>query len=102
MKLSKLNNIDLKTLGTAPAPVKGSIIALLCVLLVGGVYYFDSQKQLKQPKQAEVIEGELRQAFEAKQRMAANLDLYKAQLEEMRHTFGDMLGQLLSKTEIPA
>lgn len=82
--------------------MKGSIIALLCLVLVGGAYYFDSQKQLKQTKHAEVIEGELRQAFEAKQRMAANLDLYKAQLEKMRHTFGDMLGQLPSKTEIPA
>lgn len=101
MKLSDLNSIDLKTLGTAPPLVKIGVIGLLCTLLAGGGYHFDTQKQLEQLKAVEAGEGELRLAFEAKQQKAANLDLYKAQLEEMRRDFGAMLRQLPSETEIP-
>ncbi len=102
MKWSDLNSIDLKTLGTAPAPIKIGSIALLCAMLAGGGYYFDTQKQLEQLRKVEAVEGELRQTFEAKQKKAANLDLYKAQLEEMRRSFGAMLRQLPSETEIPS
>jgi Tfp pilus assembly protein PilO len=59
------------------------------VALVGGSYYLDTRKQLQELKQAEAAEGEFSQTFEARQRKGANLDLYKrAQLEEMRRTFG--------------
>lgn len=102
MKFSDLNNIDLKTLGAAPAPVKLGVVALLCAALAGGGYYFDTQKQLEQLKKVEATEGELRQTFESKQKKAANLELYKAQLEEMRRTFGAMLRQLPSETEVPS
>jgi type IV pilus assembly protein PilO len=102
MKLSDLNNLDLKTLGSAPMPVKAGVIAVLCIALAGGGYYFDTQKRLEQLKKAEAAEGELRQTFEIKQQKAANLELYKAQLEEMRRTFGAMLRQLPSETEIPS
>jgi type IV pilus assembly protein PilO len=68
---------------------------------VGGSYYLGTRKQLQELKQAESAEGELPQTFEARQRKGANLDLYKAQLGEMRRTFGVMLRQLASETEIP-
>ena len=45
-------------------------------------------------------ESELRSAFEAKQRKAANLDAYRQQLEEMRESFGAMLRQLPDKAEV--
>jgi len=102
MKLSELNNIDLKTLGTAPAPVRAGAIILLCAALAGSGYYFDTQKQLQQLEQTAAVESELRQTFEVKQKKAANLELYKGQLEEMRRSFGAMLRQLPSKTEIPS
>ena len=38
----------------------------------------------------------------AKQRRAANLDAYKAQLKEMEVSFGAMLRQLPSRTEVPS
>jgi type IV pilus assembly protein PilO len=102
MNFSDLNNIDLKNLGTAPTPIKAGAIALLCAALAGGGYYFDTQKQLDELKKVEAVEGELRQTFETKQKKAANLDLYKVQLEEMRRSFGAMLRQLPSETEIPS
>jgi len=102
MKFPAINSIDLKTLARAPAPVKAGAIALLCAALAGSGYYFDTHKQLQLMKQTEAAELELRQTFEVKQKMAANLELYKGQLEDMRRSFGAMLRQLPSKTEVPS
>lgn len=102
MKFPAINSIDLKTLARAPAPIKAGTIAVLCAALAGNGYYFDTQKQLQLMKQTETAELELRQTFEVKQRMAANLELYKGQLEDMRRSFGAMLRQLPSKTEVPS
>ncbi len=51
---------------------------------------------------AERVEADKRTEFENKQRKAANLDAYKAQLEEMTTNFGAMLRQLPGQTEIPS
>ena len=53
-------------------------------------------------KRVQAKEVELKTTFENKAEKAANLELYKVQLEEMRRTFGTLLRQLPSKTEIPA
>ena len=45
-------------------------------------------------------ENELREEFEIKQARAANLGAYKAQLAEMRESFGTMLRQLPNRTEV--
>jgi type IV pilus assembly protein PilO len=102
MNFSDLRNIDLKTLARAPAPIKAGAIALLCVALAGSGYYVDTQNQLQLVKDAKAFEIELRQTFEVKQKKAANLKLYKGQIEEMRRSFGAMLRQLPSKTEVPS
>lgn len=101
MKLSDLKAIDVKTLGTATVSIKAAVVGALCIALASGGYYFDTQKQLEELKRVEATEGELRQAFEGKQKKAANLELYKAQLAQMRLNFGTMLRQLPSETEIP-
>jgi type IV pilus assembly protein PilO len=46
-------------------------------------------------------ERELRSIFEQKQKKAANLEEYKAQLAEIEKTFGDLLRQLPDKTQVP-
>lgn len=101
MTLAELNSIDFKKLATAPKPVRISVIFIGCVILAGLGYYFDTRSQIEALDQVKEKETELRQQFEAKQHKAANLELYKQQLEEMRRTFGAMLRQLPSKTEIP-
>jgi type IV pilus assembly protein PilO len=52
-------------------------------------------------QKAEADELDLRAQFESKQQRAANLDAYKAQLQEMERSFGAMLRQLPGKTEVP-
>lgn len=103
MKLSeiKLNEIDVRNLGTAPMPVKIGAAVLLGIAFVVAGYYFDTEAQLDELKRAEAKEPQLRQTFEIKAKRAANLEEYKAQLVEMEKVFGELLKQLPSRTEIP-
>lgn len=102
MNLQDLNNIDLKTIGTAPAPVKGIVIAVVVIAILGAGYWFFVKGQLEQLERVQAQEVQLRQTFETRQRRAANLDAYRDQLDEMRRTFGTMLRQLPSQTEVPS
>lgn len=96
-----LADLDLNNLGSWPLPVK----VITCILLLIGVlaagYHFhlkDMQTQLEQ-RQAE--EETLKQQFSTKAFQAANLEAYKAQMAEMETSFGAMLRQLPSDTEVP-
>lgn len=101
MKLSDLNRIDVKNLGTAPLPVRVGAAALLVAALVGVGYYFDTSDRIEDLRQVEAKEPGLRQGLETKAKRAANLEEYKAQLVEMEKLFGELLRQLPSRTEIP-
>ncbi|MCG5534640.1 type 4a pilus biogenesis protein PilO [Ectothiorhodospira mobilis] len=101
MDLNDLNNIDLKTIGSAPLPARILVLVVLAAALIGAGYWFDTKNQLQRLDQAQAREPQLRQQFETRQRRAANLDAYKAQLAEMQRRFGTMLRQLPSQTEIP-
>ncbi len=102
MDLQQLNELDFSNVGDWPGLIKGIVVLLLCALLVGAWYYFDTQDQLRRLETAEANELELRSTFEAKQKKAANLEDYKQQLAEMRESFGAMLRQLPNKTEVAA
>jgi type IV pilus assembly protein PilO len=102
MDLQQLNELDLSNLGDWPTPVKVVVAVLLCALVLGGWYYFDTMPQLERLQGAESHERDLRRTFETKQRKAANLEAYKQQLAEMRESFGAMLRQLPDKTEVAA
>lgn len=101
LDLNDLNNIDLKTIGSAPLPARILVLVVLAAALVGAGYWFDTKNQLQRLEQAQAREPQLRQQFETRQRRAANLDAYKVQLEEMQRSFGTLLRQLPSQTEIP-
>ena len=96
-----LNEIDLADIGEAPLIVKLILILLLCIGMVAGLYYYDIEKQFVRYDKEQKIEASLRQDFESKQAKAVNLEKYRAQLEEMKETFGAMLRQLPDKTEVP-
>ena len=100
MNLSEIS-WDLEYSGAWPAPVKAAVVAMLCAILVGVWYYLDTGAQLEQLAVEESKEGELRTVFEQKQRKAGNLAEYKAQLQEIEKTFGDLLRQLPNKTQVP-
>ncbi len=102
MTFSDLNNIDFNNIGTAPLAVKVIIVVLVAASIIGLGFYLDTKDQIATYDSVKAKEQELRNIFEVKVKKAANLEEHKAQLEEMRRTFGTLLRQLPSKTEIPA
>ena len=102
MDLNKLNELDLNNVGEWPVAIKAIVILLGCIGLTLGVYYLDTQSQLLRLDQERTAEVDLRRSFETKQRKAANLELYRQQIEEMQESFGAMLRQLPDRTEVAA
>ena len=100
MKFSDLQNLDMQNIGGWPLPVKIFFMAVLFAVIQGLGFYLDITKQ------REVLEGERKKeathlaTIEEKQKKAANLEPLKLQMKEMQQSFGDMLKQLPSKTEV--
>jgi len=100
MKFEDFNNIDFKNAGSLPWPVKGVLLAILFVLLVGAGYWFLWSPSLDELDQAKNKETELRDVFLAKKKQAINLDAYKQQMVDVEKTFGALLRQLPDKSQM--
>jgi type IV pilus assembly protein PilO len=96
------NNLgDVDTIGVWPGPVKLLIAAMAFVLCLGAGFWFDIknlQATLQLRKNDEV---RLTTEFEQKAFMAANLEEYRAQVQDMETAFSELLRQLPSRTEVP-
>jgi len=101
MTLDDLKNIDINDLASWPPLVKIVAIALICVLILFGGYWFLIQDGLDQYGVAKKKEEELRENYLNKKALAVNLPAYKQQMEEMQQTFGSLLRQLPNSTEVP-
>lgn len=100
MKDIDLNDLDLNSIGSWPAPAKAVLVLILCGVVLGLGYFLDTEKQLEQLEQSRQKEVQLKKDFEKKQAKAANLEAYREQMAEMEQSFGAMLRQLPSKTEV--
>ena len=100
-----MNINDLNNLADDPGSVPWSVksIAIACVmgfiLFIG--YKMVVTDEIASLEGVELKENELRNTFETKQKRASQLPQYKTQLEEMQRSFGVLLRQLPSDTEIP-
>ena len=96
-----INDLDFDNVGTWPLPIKIFIwAALLGGVLAAGYYYHIEDLQL-QLAQVEQEEQALRKDFEKKAFQAANLEAYRQQMVEMEESFGALVSQLPSDTEVP-
>lgn len=100
LDLEQFRNLDFNNIGTAPPLVRGILIMLLCAAVVGAGYWFDTQHQWAALEKARANELKLKTEFESKQSKAVNLEVYQQQMKEMEESFGTMLRQLPSKTEV--
>ena len=98
--INEIRNIDLNNVGSWPAAARGAVIVVLCVAIAFSGYWFLIRGELETHSQLQARESQLRSTFEDRQSKAVNLDNYRDQLEEMRESFGTMLRQLPSETEI--
>lgn len=100
MNLSELNELDFQDMGNWPLPAKVMAIVFLCALILFAGYWFDTKDQQAQIERLEQTERKLKQDFRVNAGKAANLELYKQQMVEMQQSFGAMLKQLPSRTEV--
>ncbi|HFQ91399.1 MAG TPA: pilus assembly protein PilO [Chromatiales bacterium] len=98
--LEQIKNIDLNDVARWPKPFKVAVIVLICIAVLGMGLWFDTRNQLAALETSRNKEQELKNVFKQKAHQAANLGAYKAQMEEMKRSFGAMLRQLPSKTEV--
>lgn len=94
-------DLDFNNVGSWPVAVKGIACILLLVGAVAFGYYFYLQDLQGQLEVKRTEEGTLKQQFSTKAFQAANLDAYKVQMTEMEESFGALLRQLPSDTEVP-
>lgn len=96
-----INDLDIENIGSWPivAKVIMWLIAFAVVLTAGYIYHVQGlQDSLTVTQKQEV---DLKQEYEQKAFQAANLDAYKKQMEEMEESFGALISQLPSDTEVP-
>ncbi|OOG84443.1 pilus assembly protein PilP [Pseudomonas sp. A25(2017)] len=96
-----LSDLDTNNIGSWPAPIKWLAGVLLVVLVLGLGYNFalsDLESQLQQVREEE---NTLKAQFAGKAHMAANLERYTEQMKQMETSFGVLLRQLPSDTEVP-
>lgn len=96
-----INDLDLNNIGSWPAAVKviAGILAFVLVLVLGYNFHLkDLQATLDQQR---LDEETLKEQFSTKAFQAANLEAYREQMKEAETSFGALLKQLPSDTEVP-
>lgn len=96
-----VNDIDWDRVGVWPAPARIFVAVLASALIILGGYYFfvkERNMTLEQEKRQEIT---LKKSFEEKAFEAANLESYRKQMLEMEESFGALIKQLPTDTEVP-
>lgn len=102
MDLNQLSDLDFSDIGNWPVVAKAVLVVFLCGVVAGGWYWFVTLDQLGNLTRVEARETELRASFEAKQRLAANLEIHREQLVQIEEFLTDLLRQLPGSAEIAA
>jgi len=96
-----VNDINLDNIGTLPVAIKVVLGLLLFAAVLAGGYYYHIKDLQQQLSSVEAEENVLRQEYEKKAFEVANLDAYRRQMTEMEESFGALISQLPSDTEVP-
>ena len=100
--LEELRGLDPRDPGRWPLPVLAGVVGLTFVVLtLVLVYLFVWQTVRPELVRREQQEQALRQDFMVKHAVAANLNVYRKQLKDLRRSFGALLRQLPGKTQVP-
>jgi type IV pilus assembly protein PilO len=100
--IEEIKNVDPKTPGSWPWLIKiASFIAMFLAVIAAGAL-LDWQGEWSQLQTVREEEDKLRETFLAKKRQAINLDIIKKQLIDTQQSFGALLKQLPSKSEMDA
>ena len=95
------SNLSFDNIGDWPAVVKSLVAVLVAILVIGAGFYFLTRDTITELEEAERSQEALQVEFEKKWGEAANLEAYKAQLEEMKKSFAILKRQLPDKSQVP-
>jgi type IV pilus assembly protein PilO len=96
-----IGELDFDNVGSWPLAIKVIIWAVLLIAVLVGGYYYHIEDLQKKLADAEAKEVTLKKDFEKKAFQAANLEAYRQQMAEMEESFGALVSQLPSDTEVP-
>lgn len=96
-----VNDLSMDNLGTMPLPIKVILCLILYGALVAAGYYYHIKNLQMDLDRVRQQEATLKQEYEKKAFQVANLDAYRRQMVEMEESFGALIAQLPSDTEVP-
>lgn len=99
-RLDEIKDIDFSDIGSFSNFLFGFFSVIVIAVVIGLGIYLKVLPLQDQIASAQRQEQRLKKDFEEKQRKVANIDAYRAQLDEMRKSFAGLLRQLPSKTEV--
>jgi type IV pilus assembly protein PilO len=100
--IDELRALDPRDPGRWPFAVRAAAVGTCFVAVaIGLIYAFVWQDRMPELQQREDQEQQLRNEFRSKHSKAINLAIYKQQLSDIEKSFGALLRQLPSKTEVP-
>jgi type IV pilus assembly protein PilO len=100
--IEELKNVDPKTPGSWPWLVKLAAFFAMFLLVVAAGAVLDWQGEWENLQAVRQQEQTLRESYLVKKREAINLDIIKKQLIDTQQSFGALLKQLPSKSEMDA
>lgn len=102
MNWSDVNNLDLKDIVSAPAPVRALLMLLVFVGIVALGWYLVWSDALVNLENSEREEETLRTAYVSKKNQAFHYETYKRRLGEIEKSLASMLRQLPNRSEMDA
>jgi type IV pilus assembly protein PilO len=100
MQLSDFNNIDLKSAGNLPTPMKVVLLGVLAIAMLGLGYALLLNPNMKELRVEKEKEQGLRDEYLAKKIQAIRKKAYEQQVLDIQRTFGTLLKQLPDKSEM--
>ena len=95
------NNVDFDKMGVWPLPAKAFVLVIIIFAIFALTYYVKISDLKDQLAAVSATEVSLRKSYETKSFEAANLEAYKAQMDEMDKTFNSLLNRLPSDAQVP-
>ncbi|WP_206486259.1 type 4a pilus biogenesis protein PilO [Thalassotalea sp. G2M2-11] len=99
--LSQFDNLELNNIGNWPPLAKGVFAAFLAIVVLGLGYVAIVSDKIKRLDTVTAEEATLKNQYQAKYHLVANLDLFKQQMIEAETLFAEQLKSLPESHETP-
>jgi len=101
LDLSQFDNLELDNIGQWPPLAKAVFTVFAAIVVIGLGYVFLVSDKLTQLDYVKAEENTLRQQYQAKYHVAANLELFRQQMAEAEQLFANQLKSLPESHETP-